>query len=59
MANNMNKLKDKNKARLCIDMPSDAHRKLKVYSVTHGKNMGDIVAKLIHEFLTMLEEENK
>ena len=50
MAKVKSKIKPKY-TRLCIDIPSTAHKKLKIWSAVHEKNMGDIVAMLVDEFV--------
>ena len=47
----MAKLKIKKVSRLCIDVSREAHRKLKIYSASSGECMGDILSRLIIEFL--------
>lgn len=52
-------MKEKDKIRLNIDLPPEAHRRLKVYAAYHEKNMGEVLSDLISKYLTIVEASEK
>ena len=43
--------------RLTIDLPDEAHKRLKVHCAIDGKDMAEVIRKLVEDYLEKVEKK--
>ena len=47
------------KKRFTMNLPEDLHKRLKHYCVDHDTEMGEVIRRLVEEFLAKEEKKSK